>query len=81
MTTEQINKMDGKGIQEKAQKEIQTQKALGNGRNRLWDVERKKLFFAKHQTEACSTSGRPDGRRFLTNVCYYHSLSVLAFKI
>jgi hypothetical protein len=42
MTTEQINKMDGKGIQEKMRKEMKTQKALRNGRSRFWDEERER---------------------------------------
>lgn len=45
MTTEQINKMDGKGIQEKMQKEIKTQKELKNGRSRFQDEERERNNF------------------------------------
>jgi hypothetical protein len=53
-TTEQINKMDGKGIQEKMQKEIKTQKALRNGRSRMvQDEERERNIFYVHVTVHC----------------------------
>jgi len=45
MTREKINKMDGKGIQEKVKKEIKTQNALRNERSRFQDEERERNNF------------------------------------
>lgn len=81
MTTEQINKMGGKGIQEKVQKEIKTQKALRNGTSRFQDEERERNnFLPDAKLRSALKEADRMARDSLTNVCYYHSLYVLAIK-